>query len=126
MRHFSYLSLYTVCRIFEKFGLRVWDVEQLSTHGGSLRVYGCHAEDLRSTNPSVGDLLDTERQKGLLDLNTYYLFQERANKIKDDLLIFLIEKKTAGKDGSRLWGGRQREHFAQLCGRETGSACFCL
>jgi SAM-dependent methyltransferase len=46
--HFSYLSLYTVQRIFKRAGLRIWDVEQLSTHGGSLRVFGCHTDDPRS------------------------------------------------------------------------------
>lgn len=47
--HFSYLSLYTVSRIFAAAGLHVWDVEALPTHGGSLRIYGCHADDARST-----------------------------------------------------------------------------
>ena len=95
--HFSYLSLDTVSRIFEKFGLRVWDVEELPTHGGSLRVYGCHANDLRPTDPSVSDLLEKEKQKGLRDVSIYNSFQDRANKIKDDLLIFLIEQKRQGK-----------------------------
>lgn len=95
--HFSYLSLYTVCRIFEKFGLRVWDVEQLSTHGGSLRVYGCHGDDSRSDFPSVDVFLKKEQQNGLRDTGVYLQFQARANKIKDDLLIFLIEQKRLGK-----------------------------
>jgi len=95
--HFSYLSLYTVCRIFEKSGLRIYDVEQLQTHGGSIRVYGCHEDDLRPAKHSVIDLLHLEKQKGLRNLRTYNSFQKRANKIKDDLLIFLIEQKRQGK-----------------------------
>jgi SAM-dependent methyltransferase len=95
--HFSYLSLYTVCRIFKNYGLRVWDVEQLPTHGGSLRVYGCHTDDSRHALPSVGGLLEEEKQKGLLELRTYQSFQDRANKIKDDLVMFLIEQKRLGK-----------------------------
>jgi SAM-dependent methyltransferase len=95
--HFSYLSLYTVNRIFNKFALRVWDVEQLPTHGGSLRVYGCHANDPRPANLAVSDLLEKEKQNGLLNLNSYSSFQERADKIKYDLLIFLIEQKRRGK-----------------------------
>lgn len=91
--HFSYLSLYTVSRIFDKVGLRVWDVEKLPTHGGSLRVYGCHADDLRLTKPSISVILEEEDQNGLRNETTYRSFQERANKIKDDLLIFLIEQK---------------------------------
>jgi len=95
--HFSYLSLYTVNRIFKKSGLRVWDVEKLPTHGGSLRVYGCHAEDLIPVQPAVTALLEEEKQKGLQDITIYQSFQDRANKIKDDLLMFLIEQKHQGK-----------------------------
>jgi SAM-dependent methyltransferase len=94
--HFSYLSLYAVNRIFEKFGLRVWDVEKLPTHGGSLRVYGCHSDDLRPSNSSVNRLIEDEKRNGLKALNTYRSFQDRANKIKNDLLIFLIEQKRQG------------------------------
>jgi len=95
--HFSYLSLHTVCRIFEKFGLRVFDVDKLPTHGGSLRVYGCHAEDIRPANKPVLKLLAEEGQKGLQNASVYQSFQKRADKIKDDLLIFLIEQKRLGK-----------------------------
>jgi len=95
--HFSYLSLYTVCRIFAAAGLRVWKVEELSTHGGSLRVYGCHAGDARFTEDSVTNLLDIEELHGLQRMETYLGFQSRADKIKDDLLAFLIEQKSADK-----------------------------
>ena len=95
--HFSYLSLYTVQRIFEAAGLRVWDVEELSTHGGSLRIYGCHAEDARATAPAVAAMLAEESRRGLQDLAIYQSFQSHADKLKDDLLSFLIEQKRAGK-----------------------------
>lgn len=95
--HFSYLSLYTVCRIFEKFDLLAYDVELLPTHGGSLRVFGCHADVDRPIHSSVKDVLEKEKRAGLLDLKTYSSFQERADKIKDDLLLFLIEQKRRGK-----------------------------
>lgn len=95
--HFSYLSLKTVSRIFAAAGLRVWNVEELPTHGGSLRVYGCHQEDSRSTQAAVTSVLQAEVQHGLQDLNTYLKFQPRADKIKDDLLSFLIEQKRLGK-----------------------------
>jgi hypothetical protein len=75
----------------------VWHVEELQTHGGSLRVYGCHSEDLRQTTEAVGKLLDEERRFGLQSLDTYQKFQVRADKIKDDLLLFLIEKKRERK-----------------------------
>ena len=95
--HFSYLSLQTVSRIFAAAGLRVWNVEELATHGGSLRVYGCHQDDPRSTQAAVSSVLQAEIQHGMQDLNTYLKFQPRADKIKDDLLSFLIEQKRLGK-----------------------------
>lgn len=95
--HFSYLSLYTVDRIFKAAGLRVWDIEELPTHGGSLRVYGCHAEDGRETSPVVSAMLAEEAQRGLQTLATYQYFQAKADRVKDDLLAFLIEQKRAGK-----------------------------
>lgn len=94
--HFSYLSLYTVSRIFEAAGLRVFDVEELSTHGGSLRIYGCHQEDERSVTQAVTDMLAEEGRRGLQSSEIYETFQVRADKVKDDLLSFLIEKKRAG------------------------------
>lgn len=95
--HYSYLSLYTVSRIFQEAGLRVWDVVQLPTHGGSLRVYGCHQADSRPTTQAVETLLRREAEAGLQTLSPYASFQARANKVKDDLLDFLIEQKRVGK-----------------------------
>ena len=77
--------------------MRILDVEQLPTHGGSLRIYSCHAEDSRTSTPAVAALLAEEVQRGLQTLATYQNFQARADKVKDDLLSFLIEQKRAGK-----------------------------
>jgi len=95
--HFSYLSLHTVNRIFSSCGLRIWNVEELPTHGGSLRIYGCHSDDIRETQTSVTNLLQEEADCGLQSLQTYRDFQLRADKIKDDLLTFLIDQKRIGK-----------------------------
>ena len=95
--HFSYLSLYTVRRIFQTAGLRIWDVEELPTHGGSLRIYGCHQADSCPTTDAVEVLLQREAEAGLQTLLPYTSFQARANKVKDDLLDFLIRQKRAGK-----------------------------
>ena len=95
--HFSYLSLYSVNRVFQAANLRIWHVEQLSTHGGSLRVFGCHADDARPATQALADLLAEEARRGLQAIAVYQGFQERANRIKDDLLGFLIEQKRAGK-----------------------------
>lgn len=95
--HFSYLSLYTVSRIFSACGLRVSDVQELSTHGGSLRVYGCHADDARADGDAVQRILEAERSAGLQTPAPYQAFQQRVDAIKDAFIAFLIEQKKAGK-----------------------------
>lgn len=95
--HFSYLSLHAVERIFAAAGLKIYDVEELPTHGGSLRVYGCHADSKQTTGEAVPRLLKEEKKRGLLRMETYTDFQSRAEKVKDDFLAFLLEQKRAGK-----------------------------
>lgn len=95
--HFSYLSLYTLYRLFAAAGLRVWKVEELPTHGGSLRVWGCHADGPFELDTSVDALLGEETRRGMQRLETYLAFQPRAERIKNDLLTFLIAQKRAGK-----------------------------
>lgn len=95
--HFSYLSLHTTAAIFRKAGLRVFDVEQLGTHGGSLRVYGCHEQDVRPSGDAVMEIIAAEERSGLRDLTTYRDFQSGADSIKNNLLRFLIEQKRLGK-----------------------------
>jgi len=95
--HFSYLSLTVVQRIFDSVGLRVFRVQELPTHGGSLRVYGCHKSDLRGTEPLVDELIERELAFGLCELKTYLEFQLVADQIKNNLLSFLIEQKTNQK-----------------------------
>jgi len=95
--HYSYLSLFTVQRIFAAAGLRVYDVEQLPTHGGSLRVYGCHVDSEQAESEQVNAVLAAEKDEGLRDLAVYQSFQQHADQVKDDLLAFLLEQKKAGK-----------------------------
>lgn len=95
--HFSYLSLITVIRIFEKAGLRIFDLEQLPTHGGSLRIYGCHKDDPRPATAAVAAMIAEEKAFGLQDIAVYAAFQDKADKVKNDFLVFLIEQKRAGK-----------------------------
>lgn len=95
--HFSYLSLATISKIFKQVGLRVFEVEELSTHGGSLRIYVCHTEDSRDQHFSVTELIQEEVEKGLFRLATYQNFQASADRIKIDFLFFLLEQKRAGK-----------------------------
>ena len=95
--HFSYFSLHTVSRIFKRARLRVWDLEELPTHGGSLRIYGCHEDDSRAATSTVAALLAEEGRRGLRDLPVYLDFQSRADRVKDNLVAFLIAEKRAGK-----------------------------
>jgi len=95
--HYSYLSLQSVKAVFAKAGLRVCDVEQIPTHGGSLRVYGCHAGDARADGAAVARVLAEEISSGLQDLAVYQRFQREADKVKNNLLAFLIEANKAGK-----------------------------
>ncbi len=95
--HFSYLSLHTVISIFEKEGLRVFDVDVLPTHGGSIRIYGCHKEDEREIENAVSLLLLEEKKKHMLSLDVYKNFQIRADRVKNDLLKFLVDQYINGK-----------------------------
>jgi len=98
--HFSYLSLTVVSRIFAQAGLRVFDLEELPTHGGSLRIYGCHDRDSRAMEPVVLEMLEREKAFGLQDLSVYRGFQQKANKVKNDFIGFLVEQKRKGKSVS--------------------------
>jgi SAM-dependent methyltransferase len=94
--HYSYLSFTTVCRVFEAHGLQVFDVEELPTHGGSLRVYACRAENTaRGASDRSRELTRREFEAGLSDVSTYALFGARVEATKRKLLSFLIEAKNA-------------------------------
>ena len=96
--HFSYLSFLTIGRIFAKHGLVLFDVEELPTHGGSIRIYGRHAEDdSKPVQPSVGEMRARERDFGLEDMQTYARFADRVRETKFKLLEFLIALKREGR-----------------------------
>ena len=95
--HFSYLSLCSVSSIFKAAGLRVFDVEELKTHGGSLRIYGCRGDASHKETSLVQSILTNELQAGMQDEKTYSAFQKKADKVKDGLISFLLEAKAEGK-----------------------------
>jgi len=95
--HFSYFSFTTVRRIFARHGLRLFDVEQLGTHGGSLRIYGCHAGAAHPDSPRVAELLAGEAALGVETPGYYSAFAEQVRETKRRLLEFLIGVKRAGK-----------------------------
>jgi hypothetical protein len=96
--HYSYLSLTAVKRIFEHNGMKVFDVEELPTHGGSLRVYAQRKDTGKhETSPNVARIMDVEATAGMTDVAFYAGFQDKSNRVKNDFLAFLIEAKRAGK-----------------------------
>jgi 2-polyprenyl-3-methyl-5-hydroxy-6-metoxy-1,4-benzoquinol methylase len=95
--HFSYLSLHAVVRIFASCGLRVTHVEELTTHGGSLRVWACRDKNPSCEGSSVAEFLAREHAAGLLNGDTYRAFQTRIEALKDCFLEFLISEKRAGR-----------------------------
>jgi len=94
--HFSYFSLVTIDRLAKKHGLRVFDVEHLPTHGGSLRVYLCHLDGGHAISPRLNALLAHERAIGFEDIGSYGRFAARVHRTKRQLLSFLIECKETG------------------------------
>ncbi len=96
--HYSYLSLTAVDRIFAANGLAVFDVEELATHGGSLRVYAQRADTgARPRAEAIPALLDRESRAGIREIGYYAGFQARTDRVKDDFLLFLLEAKRRGK-----------------------------
>ncbi len=95
--HFSYFSLASVEALCARHGLRLFDVEELWTHGGSLRVFACRAESAREVMPSLARLRAAEAAEGICDLATYAGFAERVRQTKHALLELLIGLRRAGK-----------------------------
>ena len=96
--HYSYLSLNAVARVFERNGLAIFDVEALTTHGGSLRVFAQRLDSgRRPMSDAVGRVLDDEVAAGLTSAAGYEGFQARIDKVKDDFVSFLIEARRAGR-----------------------------
>ena len=96
--HFSYFSFLTVEKVFASQGLTLFDVEEVPTHGGSLRIFAKHADDRsRTVAPSVSALQAKERQAGLHVIDTYTMFDDKVKRTKRRLLDFLVKAKDAGK-----------------------------
>ncbi|HZG23829.1 MAG TPA: class I SAM-dependent methyltransferase [Chitinophagaceae bacterium] len=115
--HFSYLSFNSVSRIFAAAGLKMFDVEEIPTHGGSLRIYAKHMEDnSKAESPRVSALLEKENAKGITTLSYYDNFQEKAFKVKLSLLDFLTEKKRLGKKVAAYGAAAKGNTLLNYCG----------
>jgi hypothetical protein len=118
--HYSYFSFATVRKVFAAHGLTLFDVEELPTHGGSLRIYARHDEDAaKSVGERVADLLAREEAAGLGRLETYRSFGERVQRVKWGLLRFLIESKEAGKSIAGYGAPAKGNTLLNYCGIRT-------
>lgn len=96
--HFSYFSFLTAEKVFAAHGLTIFDVEELPTHGGSLRIYARHSESVNERiSESVNQLIRKEQKDGLDKIETYQAFGEKVKRIKRGILSFLIQVKEEGK-----------------------------
>jgi 2-polyprenyl-3-methyl-5-hydroxy-6-metoxy-1,4-benzoquinol methylase len=115
--HFSYLSFLTVSRIFAAHGLRMFDVQQLQTHGGSLRIFATHATDSsHEETTAVAALLDEERAAGLQEPATYDAFAEQVRRTKRRLLEFLIGAKGEGRRIAAYGAPAKGNTLLNFCG----------
>ncbi|HUF79573.1 MAG TPA: class I SAM-dependent methyltransferase [Burkholderiales bacterium] len=118
--HFSYFSLIAAEKVFARQGLRIYDVERLSTHGGSLRVYACRDSDTaKPASNRVRELRDEELAAGLQDLGTYAHFAEQVRETKRKLLSFLIDVKRSGKTIAGYGAPGKGNTLLNYCGIRT-------
>lgn len=115
--HFSYLSLNTVKNIFEAQGLELFDVEEVSTHGGSLRIYAKHFEDKsKLISDNVDNILKKETKEGMLSIGYYQGFQSKIDEIKNELISFLLKQKSLGKTVAAYGAAAKGNTLLNYCG----------
>jgi ubiquinone/menaquinone biosynthesis C-methylase UbiE len=115
--HFSYFSFHAVITIFATHGLEIFDVEELTTHGGSLRIYAKHQkDDSHITSSAVERLKQEESRRGMLDIEFYKNFQQKIDTVKCDFLSFLIEQKRKGKKVAAYGAAAKGNTLLNYCG----------
>jgi hypothetical protein len=118
--HFSYFSFLTVESIFERHGLTIYDVEELPTHGGSLRIYARHSGDrAKPIGQRVGELRAAEQAAGFASLECYAAFAEQVKETKRKLLNFLIQARRAGKTIAGYGAPGKGNTLLNYCGVRT-------
>jgi SAM-dependent methyltransferase len=118
--HFSYLSLLTVEKVFAAHGLMLFDVEEIPTHGGSLRIYACHIEDTsKAVEPRVAELRASEEKAGLIRIEYYLAFAERVKETKRKLLHFLVRAKQDNKSVAGYGAPGKGNTLLNYCGIRT-------
>src|SRR5699024_202875 len=118
--HFFYYSLHAVQSIFSKHGLKVFDVQELSTHGGSIRIFVSRtANEKYEESSKVKQMLSLEKKKGYLDVEFYTTFEENVRKTKRDLLSLLIRLKDKGKSIAGYGAPGKGNTLLNYCGIGT-------
>jgi SAM-dependent methyltransferase len=120
--HFSYFSFYAVKKLFSLHDLEIFDVEEIPTHGGSLRIYAKHKganSKLLATTKRVEELLEKEKDFGLFDLQTYYNFRKKVEATKRAFLLFLIQAKNEGKKIVGYGAPAKASTLLNYCGVRT-------
>jgi hypothetical protein len=115
--HYCYFSLLAIEQVYRKQGLTIFDVEELSTHGGSLRIFARHAEDeTKPVTARVAELLERERKAGYDRLDVYLSFTERVIEVKHRLLEFLITARREGKQVAGYGAPGKAATLLNYCG----------
>jgi SAM-dependent methyltransferase len=123
--HFSYISFHSAKTVFAAHGLELFDVEEIPTHGGSLRIYARHTNS--SSEPicnRVEQLLEKEKQAGMLKLSYYQAFQHSINNVKNDLMSFLVEQKRKGKLVAGYGAAAKGNTLLNYCGIKKDLLAF--
>lgn len=119
--HFSYLSLTTVCDIYKEHGLEVFHVEELPTHGGSLRVFAKHLEDeSKPVRNSVKSILQKELAAGIKDISFYQNFNVKIDEIRFSFLNFLLKAKREGEKVAGYGAAAKGNTLLNYCGVKSG------
>lgn len=114
--HFSYLSLLAVDDLFSRHGLAIYDVQELPTHGGSLRIFARHVKNAPGPQPGLLALRDKEQRAGLDRIETYQDFHGTIGKVKCDLLDFLITQHRRGKSVAAYGAAAKGNTLLNYCG----------
>lgn len=114
--HYFYYTLHVVKKILEAHGMCLFDVEELQTHGGSLRVYACNSSSPLATSPKVAELLARENDEGMNRLDFYLGFQKKIDKIRYDLMTFLLNIHKDGKSIAAYGAAAKGNTLLNYCG----------
>jgi hypothetical protein len=122
--HFTYLSLIAVQRVFGDKGMRVFDVEQLETHGGSLRVFICHRDAAHKTSDAVERVRREELDAGLASLQGYEGYNARVANIRRDFLALIERARAEGKTVAGYGAAAKGNTFLNYCGASSSTLAF--